>query len=53
MQSIEYNKKNHSILNQINDILAELQEQDKMITLCKVPAHMRIKGKKEADKATK
>ena len=52
MQSIEYNKENHSILNQIYDILAELQSQDK-ITLYNVAAHMGIKGNKEADKAAK
>ena len=40
MQSIDCNKENYPILNQIYDILAELQAQDKMITLCKVPAHM-------------
>ena len=48
MQSIEYNKENHSILNQIYDIPAELQAQDKKITLCKVPAHIEIKGSEEA-----
>ena len=36
MQSIEYNKENHSIVNQMYDILAELQAQDKNNTLCKV-----------------
>ena len=50
MQSIENNKENHPIVNQIYDILAELQAQDKKITLCKVLAHMRIKGKEEATK---
>ena len=53
MQSIEYNKENHSILNQIDDIPAELQAQDKKITLCKVPAHIEIKGNEEVDKAAK
>ena len=33
--------------------LSELQTQDKKILLCKIPAHMRIKGNKEADKAAK
>ena len=42
MQSIEYNKENYPILNQIY-ILVELQAQDKNITLFKVPAHMGIK----------
>ena len=53
MQSIEYNKENRPILNQIYDILAEHQAQDKKITMCKVPAHMGIKGNKEKDKAAK
>ena len=43
MQSTEYNKENHPILNLIYDILAELQAQDKKITVCKIPAYMRIK----------
>ena len=33
MQSIEYNKENHSILSQIYDIVAELQNQDKQVIL--------------------
>ena len=33
MQSIEYNKENHPILNQIYDILADHHKQ---ITFCKV-----------------
>ena len=37
----------HPILNQIYDILAELQAQDKKIKLCKILTHMRIKGNKE------
>ena len=53
MQSIKYNKENHPILNQIYNILAELQAQDKKITLCKVSAHMGIIKNEEADKATK
>ena len=53
MQFIEYNKENHPILNQIYDILAEHQAQDKKITMCKVPAHMGIKGNEETDKAAK
>ena len=35
MQSIKYNKESHPILNQIYDILAEFQKQDKQIILCK------------------
>ena len=44
MQSIEYNKENHPILNWIYDILVELQKQDKQIMLCKVPIQTGIKG---------
>ena len=51
MLSIEYNKENHLIINQINDILAQLQAQDKKIILYKVLAHMEIKRNKEAGKA--
>ena len=36
----------------IYDILAELQEQGKKVILCKVPAHIGIKGN-EANKAAK
>ena len=53
MQAIESNKENHPILNQIYDLLADLKEQKKQITLCKVPAHAGIKGNEEADKAAK
>ena len=53
MQAIESNKKNHPILNQIYDILADLKGQKKHITFCKVPAHTGIKGNEEADKAAK
>ena len=35
------------------NILAELQAQNKKIILCKVPAHIRSKGDKEADKTAK
>ena len=37
----------------IYDVLAELQAQDKKITMCKVPAHIGINGNKEADKTIK
>ena len=36
-----------------NDILAELQNQGKQITICKVPAHIGVKGNEEADKTAK
>ena len=49
MQSIEYNKENHPILNQIYNILVEFQAQNKKITLCKGPAYIRINGN-EAEK---
>ena len=53
MLDIENNRKNHLILNQIYDILAELNYQGKLITLGKVLAHIVIKGNEEADKAAK
>ena len=53
MLAIENNKENHPILNQIYDILAELQNQGKQITICKVPAHIEVKGNEEDDKAAK
>ena len=43
----------HPILNQIYDILTQLHNQGKQDTLCKVPAHIGIKGNEEADKAAK
>ena len=45
MLAIENNGENHPILNQIYDIRAELHNQRKQISLCKVSAHMGIKGK--------
>ena len=48
MLAIENNRGNHPILNQIYDILVELHNQGKQITLCKVHAHTRIKGNEEA-----
>ena len=53
MLAIENNKENHPILNEIYDILVELHNQGKQITLCKVPTHIVIKGNEEADKAEK
>ena len=38
------NRENYPILNQIYDILAELQNQDKQIIQYKVLAHIGIKG---------
>ena len=52
MQFTEYKKENRPILNQIYDILAELQTQDKKILHSKVPSHKRIKGNEEADKTS-
>ena len=42
MQFIKYKKENYPILKQIYDILVELQTRDIEITLCKLPAHMRV-----------
>ena len=53
MLAIENSRENHPILNQIYDTLAELHKQKKQIILCKVPAHIGIKGNEEADKAAK
>ena len=50
MESIEYNKENNLLLNQIHDILVDLQKQ---ITLFKIPVHMGVKGTEEMDKAAK
>ena len=53
MLATENNRENHPILNQMYDILADLYKQGKKITLCKVPAHIVIKGNEEANKAAK
>ena len=53
MLAIKNNRENHPILNHIYDILAEFHNLGKCITLCKVPAHIKIKGNVEADKAAK
>ena len=50
MQSINYNKENYPILNQIYDILADLLKQ---ITLCKILASMGVMGNEEVDSAVK
>ena len=51
MLAIEKNRENYPILNHIYDILAEFHNQEKKITLCKVPAHMGIEKDEEADRA--
>ena len=51
MKSVEYNEENRPIINQLYDILAELQLQDKKRSHGKLPAHMRIKENEDADKA--
>ena len=53
MLAIEISRENNPILNQAYDILAELHNKGKQIILCKVPAHIGIKGNEEADKAEK
>ena len=53
MQFIEYNKENHTILNQIYNILTKLQAHYKKIIRYKVPAHIGIKRNEEADKVAK
>ena len=50
MLVIENNRENHTILNQIYDILTELYNQVKQFTLHKVPAHIRVERNEEADK---
>ena len=52
MLVIENSRENDRILNQIYDILVEILNQGKLITLCKVPEHIRIKNE-EADQAAK
>ena len=53
MLAIENNRENHPILNQIYDILTELHNLGKQLRLCKVPAHIGIKGNEVADKVAK
>ena len=50
MQSIEYNKEIHLMLNKICDIPAGLKNQRKRVLLYKVLAHIRILGNEEAAK---
>ena len=51
--AIENNRENHAILNWINDMLVEVYNHGKQITLSKVPAHIGINGNEEADEAGK
>ena len=53
MQPIEFNKENHLILIQIYNILAELKNQGKHVTLCKVLAHIGIEGNVAIDTSAK
>ena len=53
MLAIKNNSENPPILNQIYDILAELHNHRKQITLSNVPAHTGISENKEADRAAK
>ena len=53
MLAIENNRENYLILYQTYEILTELYNQVKQFTLCKVPAHIGIKGNEEAHKAAK
>ena len=46
MLALENNRNNLPLFNQIYDILAELQNQGKQITLCQILAHIGIKGNK-------
>ena len=50
MLAIENNRENHPKLNQIYDILSELQNLGKQLTLCKAHAHTGIKGNEKAAK---
>ena len=47
------NKEIHLKLNQVYNMLAELKNQVKHITLCKVPTQMGIKHNETADKVPK
>ena len=53
MPVIKNNRENPPILNHIYYILAELHNQGQKIVLCKVSAHIRIKGNEETYKAAK
>ena len=43
--------KNRPMLTQIYGILTELQNQEKQLTVCKVPAHIELKETKKQTKA--
>ena len=47
------NRENYSILKHMYDIPAEIHDQGKQTTICKIPAHIVIKKNKEAEKAAK
>ena len=53
MMVIENNREKHPILNLIYNILTELHNQRKQLTLCKVLAHTGINENEEADKVAK
>ena len=53
MLAIENNRENCPLLYQIYNILTELLNQGKQLTLFKVPARIGIKGNEETDKAAK
>ena len=53
MLVIETNSENHPIQSQIFDILSDLYNQGKLLTLYKVPVHMGVKGNEETDKTAK
>ena len=53
MLAIRNNRENHQILNQIYDIITELLNKGKQLTLCKIPAHIGVKGNEETGKAAK
>ena len=51
--SIEFNIENYPLQNQIYDIIAELKNQGKHITLYKIPVHIGFEGNESAGKAAK
>ena len=53
MLAIENTRKNHPILKKTYDKLAELHNQGKQITLCRITARIGIKENEASDKAAK